>query len=106
MYKIIKLHFALLRKKKSGLIFFMSKAKPGEFALHLDLGIFDLVSLRNDKIESAVLDELKNDLLRQGKFTEPKQGKICWNSVAAFLMYLESVMMINDMNREQGEELH
>ena len=84
----------------------MAKAKPSEFSLHLDIGIFDCVSLRNDKTESAVLDELKNDLLRQGKFPEPKPGKICWNSIAAFLMYLESVMVINDMTREQGEELH
>lgn len=84
----------------------MAKAKPGEFSLHLDIGIFDAVSLKNDPVESKVLDELKNDLLRQGKFPEPKQGKICWNSICSFIMYLESIGLINDMKREQGEELH
>lgn len=82
------------------------RAKAGEYSLHLNLGIFDLVSLRDDKIEGQVLNELKNDLLRQGKFPEPKQGQICWNSIAAFVVYIESVALINDLKREQTEELH
>lgn len=84
----------------------MSRAKPGEYCLELDLGKFDLVSLRDDTTESQVLDELKAELIREGKFPEQRSSKICWASLAALIMYIESIAYINDCHRDETEPLH
>ena len=84
----------------------MAKAKPGDFSLKISTGVYDLVSLRNDKTESAVLDELKNDCLRHGNFPEPKPGRICYNSIAAFLIYVQSTSMIAETEKPEDAHWH
>lgn len=78
----------------------MAKAKEGEFSLETPVGIFDVVSISKDLEELEILSILKNDCLKDGKFPEPKPGKICLNSICAFIIYCTSICEILDMNTD------
>lgn len=76
------------------------KAKEGEFSLETDYGLFDLVNISKDLKETQVLSILKNDLLKEGKFIAPKNGNICFASIAAFIIYIDSICTILDTTND------
>ena len=84
----------------------MSILKAGEFALETEQGLFDLFQLKNDLKETEVLSILKNDLLREGKFQHPKPGKVCYSSIAAFIIYVSSICEILDTQLGDTESIH
>lgn len=80
----------------------MAKAKEGTYAIETEYGIFDVVAISKDKKEFEVLSILKNDLLKECQFSQPKQGEICLASIAAFIIYLDSVCAILDKTNESN----
>ena len=82
----------------------MAKAKELEFSMEVDgAGIFDLVAISKDSREMEILSVLKNDLLKEGKFSAAKQGRICLASIAAWIIYVSSITEICDTTNESGE---
>ncbi len=78
------------------------KPEQGEYAIITPQGVFDLVEIAKDKKEMAVLSELKEELLRHGKFREYGKSKICLASIAAFIMYMSSICEILENDNESG----
>lgn len=84
----------------------MSKAKLDTYTIESSVGIFDIVVIKSDKKEHEILSILKNDLIQAGEFSSPKQSDICWASVAAFIMYMDSISEILATHRRPGELDH
>lgn len=78
------------------------KAESGEFVIETDHGIFDLLEISKDKKDLAVLSEIKEGLIREGKFPQAKTGKICLSSIAAYIIYISSVCEILDNENDSG----
>lgn len=78
----------------------MAKAKEGQYKIETPHGLFDLVNISKDAKETEVLSILKNDLLKEGHFLAPKNGKICYASIAAFIMYIDSICAILDTSND------
>lgn len=69
----------------------MAKAKEGSYSIETSAGLFDLVEISKDPKEMDVLSLLKNDLLKEGQFAAPKQGRVCLASIGAFIIYVSSL---------------
>jgi citrate lyase beta subunit len=80
----------------------MAKPKEGTYAIETEYGIFDVVAIAKDRKEFEVLSILKNDLLKERQFNHPKQGEVCLASIAAFIIYLDSVCAILDNTNESN----
>lgn len=78
------------------------KAESGEFAIETKHGVFDVVEISKDKKDLAVLSEVKEGLIREGKFPQAKTGKICLASIAAYIIYISSVCEILDHENDSG----
>lgn len=72
----------------------MGKLREGEFSIETEHGVFDLFLINQDKKELDVLSILREDLLKDSKFAEAKIGRVDLASIAAFIMYIDSMCEI------------
>jgi len=83
------------------------KLKKGDYTIDTPVGEIDIFELIKNKDELDYIRKVKESLVSEGLYPEPRQGQLCINSICAFIIYLNELsILLDDSNPKSKDNVH